>query len=574
MPIHNKEISRLLKETADLLDIRGSNEFRVRAYRNAARRVESLPRPAAELVGEGEDLSKYDGIGGSLSEKIEEIVETGELSQLKELKEELPEGVLELLKIPELGPRRAGQLYEELGIDGIASLEAAIEEGKLPELEGFGQKLTDSLHKRVEEAKEHQGEEKMLLSEAEEIAGELVSYLEECPELERIEVAGSYRRRKELVGDLDILVISSRPEKIMERFTSYDLVEEIISQGETRSSVQLRGGKQVDLRLLSPESYGAALIYFTGSKEHNVALRSLAQSQGYKVSEYAVFEDDERKAGREEDEVYALLGLEWIPPELRENRGEIEAAEKGQLPELIEESDIKGDLHAHTDWSDGSATLSDMARAARERGYEYLAITDHSPGLTVANGLSEDRLARQIDEIGELNESFDDFHLLASMEVNINLDGSLDMSDELLSRLDLVVCSIHSEMGRGRDEQTERILRAMDNPHCTIIGHPRGRRLGERPGYELDLPRIVEAAVEKKVALEINAQPERLDLSDALVRKAVEGGAKIAVSTDAHAPEQLAYMRYGVGQARRGWLSAQDVLNTRGYDALLELIKR
>ncbi|MFW6251534.1 MAG: DNA polymerase/3'-5' exonuclease PolX [Alkalispirochaetaceae bacterium] len=574
MPVHNKEISRLLNETADLLDIKGSNEFRVRAYRNAARSVESLPRPAAEMVAEGEDLSKEQGIGKSLSEKIEEIVETGRLSQLEELKEQLPPGLLTLLDIPELGPRRAGQLYNELGVDGLDSLKKAIHEGKLPQLEGFGEKLTESIRKRLEEAKQQQGEERMLLSEAEEIAEGLVTYLENSSDVERIEVAGSYRRRKERVGDLDILVIASQPAELMERFTTYDLVEQVLSKGETRSSVLLRGGKQVDLRLLSPENYGSALIYFTGSKEHNIALRSLAQQKGYKVSEYGIFEGEIRKAGEEEEGAYALLGLPWIPPELRENRGEIEAAENGALPNLLELSEIKGDLHAHTDWSDGSASLSEMARAAREHGYEYLAVTDHSPGLTVANGLSEERLSKQIDRIAELNDGFTDFRLLASMEVNIELDGSLDLSEELLSQLDLVVCSIHSNMNRDRDEQTERLIRAMDNRYCTIIGHPTGRRFDARRGYDLDFPRLIEAARERNVAFEINAQPERLDLSDSYARQAAEGGVMIAISTDAHSPRHLAFMRYGVGQARRGWLEAKSVLNTLGVEELLAAIKR
>lgn len=574
MPIHNKEISRLLNETADLLDIEGANDFRVRAYRNAARTVESLPQPAAEMIAEGKKLSKEKGIGRSLSEKIEEIVNTGTLSQLEQLKEKLPPGLLQLLDIPELGPRRAGQLYQELGVDGLDALQSAIDEGRLPELDGFGEKLSDSIRKRLEEAKQQQGEDRMLLSEAAEIAQGIVSHLEESSEIERIEVAGSYRRRKERVGDLDILVIASKPEKLMKRFTSYDLVEEVISQGETRSSVLLRGGKQVDLRLIAPESYGSALMYFTGSKEHNIALRSLAQEEGYKVSEYGIYRGNERKAGKSEEEAYGLLGLPWIPPELRENRGEIEAAKNDTLPKLIELSDINGDLHSHTDWSDGSASLEQMADAAQQRGYKYLAVTDHSPGLTVANGLSEERLSRQIDQIAGLNETLNGFRLFSSMEVNINLDGSLDLSKELLSRLDLVVCSIHSDMERGREEQTDRLIRAMDNQYCTIIGHPTGRRLDARPGYELDFSRLIEAAAERNVAFEINAQPERLDLSDTYARQAAEAGVKIAISTDAHSPGHLAFMRYGINQARRGWVEADSVLNTLGPEALLRAIKR
>lgn len=573
MPVHNREIARLLEETADLLDIQGSNQFRVRAYRNAARTVEGLPRAAAELVAEGEDLSKRKGIGGSISEKIEEIVETGELTQLNELKERLPSGLLDLTAIPELGPRRAQQLHEELGIDGVDALERAIKEDRLRELEGFGEKLTETIARRLDEAKSRRGEKKILISEAEEIANELVAYLSELEKIERLQVAGSYRRRKDRVGDLDILVIASDPGSVMDRFVEYDTVREVLSKGETRSSIILVGGIQVDLRLLSEESYGSALMYFTGSKEHNVALRSRAQEHGFKVSEYGLFRGDRREAGASEKEVYERLGLKWIPPELRENRGEIEASEAGELPFLIEESEILGDLHSHTEWSDGTGSVETMAQAAMDRGYRYLGITDHSPGLTVANGLSEKELAQQLECIAELNASFDRFALLASLEVNIEADGRLDLSQELLRRLDYTVCSIHSDMSLSREKQTERLLRAMDNRYCSIIGHPTGRRFPERAGYELDMERVLEAAAERGVAMEINAQPERLDLPDHFALAARERGVNIAISTDAHDPVHLRFIRFGVGQARRGWLTAMSVINSRPLGELRKLLR-
>jgi len=569
MPIHNGEISRVLNELADLLDIKGDNQFRVRAYRNAARSVETLPKPAGELLAEGTDLSSFPGIGGAIADKIQQLVETGTISQLDSLKKEIPEELLELLKIPELGPRRVGDLYRRLGVESVDDLRKAADENKIDDVPGFGKKLTDSIRRNLGKLREGTEERRILLSEAQEIADALVAYLRDGGEVERIEVAGSYRRRKETIGDLDILVIAESDSGIMERFVSYDGVQEVISHGDTRSSVVLRGGTQVDLRLLDAGSYGSALMYFTGSKEHNVALRSIAQNKGYKVSEYGIYRDEERVAGATEEDVFGALGMAWVPPEIRENLGEVEAARTGELPDLIDLTQIKGDLHAHTNWSDGMFSLDEMARAAMERGYAYLAVTDHSKGLTVANGLDEERLHKQVDEISRLNQGFSDFRLLAGTEVNINKDGSLDLHDDVLARLDVVVCSIHSNLDLPKEEQTERILRAMENPYCAIIGHPTGRRLGKRPGYELDLERIFEAAGKHGVILEINAQPERLDLRDAHARLAGKAGIPVAISTDAHSTRNLDYMRFGVSQARRAWLSATDVVNTRGVTELL-----
>jgi DNA polymerase (family X) len=569
MPIHNGEISRVLNELADLLDIKGDNQFRVRAYRNAARSVETLPKPAGELLAEGTDLSSFPGIGGAIAEKIQQLVETGTISQLDSLKKEIPEELLELLKIPELGPRRVGDLYRHLGVESVDDLRKAADENKIDDVPGFGKKLTDSIRRNLGKLREGTEERRILLSEAQEIADALVAYLRDGGEVERIEVAGSYRRRKETIGDLDILVIAESDSGIMERFVSYDGVQEVISHGDTRSSVVLRGGTQVDLRLLDAGSYGSALMYFTGSKEHNVALRSIAQNKGYKVSEYGIYRDEERVAGATEEDVFGALGMAWVAPEIRENLGEVEAARTGELPDLIDLTQIKGDLHAHTNWSDGMFSLDEMARAAMERGYAYLAVTDHSKGLTVANGLDEERLHKQVDEISRLNQGFSDFRLLAGTEVNINKDGSLDLHDDVLARLDVVVCSIHSNLDLPKEEQTERILRAMENPYCAIIGHPTGRRLGKRPGYELDLERIFEAAGKHGVILEINAQPERLDLRDAHARLAGKAGIPVAISTDAHSTRNLDYMRFGVSQARRAWLSATDVVNTRGVTELL-----
>jgi DNA polymerase (family 10) len=579
MPVRNAEVAEILEKLADLLDIKGENQFRVRAYRNAVRTIGGLQAPVFELVRRGEDLSRYQGIGKAMSEKIAEIVTTGKLTKLEEVKKELPEGLLELLRIPELGPRRVKELYEELGITGTDELAAALESGRVRELEGFGEKLEQSLLAQVRQMREREGEKRLLLPDAEEIAEGMVAYLREHAALARIAVAGSYRRRKETVGDLDILVVpaeegAAAAAAIMDTFTAHEDVERVSMKGETRSSVVLRSGVQIDLRLLEAGSYGSALQYFTGSKEHNIAVRRVAQEQGLKVSEYGLFRGEEQVAGAEEEDMYTSLGLAWVPPELREDRGEVAAAREGRLPKLVTVDDIRGDLHSHTTASDGSFTLEQMAAAAQERGYEYLAVTDHSKSLTVANGLDEDRLARQIDEIARLNDGFEGFRLLASIEVDILDDGRLDLADEILARLDLVTCSIHSGLNKTEEKQTERIIRAMDNPYCDIIAHPTGRLLGSREAYPVNMERLLRAAAERGCFFEINAQPERLDLRDEDVHAARELGIRIAISTDAHAPANLRFIRYGVAQARRGWLTADDVLNTRSWPELAKLRSR
>ncbi|MFP4373599.1 MAG: DNA polymerase/3'-5' exonuclease PolX [Spirochaetaceae bacterium] len=582
MPVRNAEVAEMLEKLADLLAIKGENQFRIRAYRNAARTITGMQAGVAALVERGEDLSAYPGIGKAIAEKITEIVETGSLSKLEEATGELPEGLLDLLRIPELGPRRVKELYDELGITSIDELASALEEGRVRELEGFGEKLEQSLLSQVKSMRNRAQERRLLLPAAEEIAEDMVAYLKRHGDVKRIAVAGSYRRRKETVGDLDILVVAGDGSAaggaagggMMDVFTGHEDVRRVSMKGETRSSVVLRSGVQVDLRLLDAGSYGSALQYFTGSREHNIAVRRVAQEQGLKVSEYGIFRGDERVAGAEEDEMYTTLGLAWIPPELRENRGEVEAAREGKLPELVTLDDIRGDLHSHTNASDGGCTLEEMAEAARARGYEYLAVSDHSKSLTVAHGLDEDRLARQMDDIAELNERFDGFRLLRSIEVDILDDGRLDLSDEILARLDFVICSIHSGLNKTEEKQTERIIRAMDNPHCSIIGHPTGRLLGSRDAYPVNMRRLLEAAAERGVSLEINAQPERLDLRDEDAHAARELGIKLSIATDAHAPANLAFMRYGVDQARRGGLGAADVLNTRPWPELGPLLKR
>jgi DNA polymerase (family 10) len=464
------------------------------------------------------------------------------------------------------------QLYEELDITSLEALEEAARGGQVQALDGLGPKTEAKILKELE--RKALEEERTYLHVAEEMAGPLVAYLEEVEGVGRVEVAGSYRRRKETVGDLDVLATSDAGEETIARFVEYEDVDEVVSQGETRSTVIFRSGLQVDLRVIADESYGAALFYFTGSKDHNIALRNMALDEGLKVNEYGVFRDDERIAGETEEAIYRLFDLSFIPPELRENRGELAAAREGRLPALVTLEDIRGDLQMHTTGSDGNDSLEEMARAARERGYEYIAITDHSPQVAVTQGLDAEGLVQQIDEIDRLNDELEGITILKSIEVDILEDGALDLPDDVLARLDLRICSVHSQFDLPREEQTERIIRAMDNPNFNILAHPTGRRIGKRPPYDVDLERVIEAALERGCFLEINAQPERLDLDDVHAKMAWDMGLKLAINTDAHGVPELDFMRYGVGQARRGWLEAGDVLNTRSLDDLKKLLER
>jgi DNA polymerase (family 10) len=573
MPVYNAEISRIFNEVADLLEIEGANEFRVRAYRDAARTIDGYPRTMANMIEEGEDLTELPGIGDDLAGKIEEIVETGGLTQLDEIRSRTPPELADLLDIAGLGPKRVATLREELGVTTEADLRQVAEAGQIRELHGFGEKIEQKILDDLER-KGGEEEERTKLNVAEDAAQPLVDYLKTGEDVERVEVAGSYRRRKETVGDLDILAISVSGAAVIQRFTEYDNVAQVVSEGETRSTVILRSGLQIDLRVVEPESYGAALFYFTGSKAHNIAIRNIAIDQGLKVNEYGVFEDEEQIAGETEDEIYDLFDLPTIPPELREDRGEITAARKGELPHLIELADLRGDLQCHTTSSDGRNNLEEMARAAQEMGHDYLAITDHSSYVSVTQGLDADDLAKRIDEIERLDGEMEEIRLLTGIEVDVLEDGSLDLPDDVLERLDLVIFSIHSKFDLDIDEQTERIIRAMDNPNVHILAHPTGRRIGRRPGYKVDLERVMAAALERGCFLEINAQPERLDLDDVHAKRAKEMGLKVAISTDAHSTSELQVLRFGVYQARRGWLEPDDVLNTRSWEDLSRMLKR
>lgn len=572
MPVHNSEIASIFDHVADLLEVQDANRFRVRAYRNAAATIRDQSRALADRVEEGEDLSDLPDIGEDLAGKIAEIVRTGELPLLEDLSGEVPEAIVEATRIPGIGPKRARALFEALGLASLDELAEAAEAGRITDVKGFGDKTEARIREALEE--KDTGERRFRLDVAEDFAEPLVAWIRRIDGVDKAEIAGSYRRRKETVGDLDILAAGEDGGAIIDRFVDHDEVEEVISQGKTRSTVRLRSGLNVDLRVIPKASWGAAMHYFTGSRAHNIAGRRRAQDRDLKLNEYGLFDGETRVAGDTEEEVYDRIGLPWIAPVLREDRGEIAAAEKGELPELVTLDDLKGDLHCHSDASDGKNTLREMAEAAQERGYDYLAITDHSKGQTQAGGLSEGDLDAQIESIAALNDRFDGFRLLAGCEVDILEDGTLDFPDDLLERLDLVVASVHSHFDLGEEAQTERILRAMDNPRVHVIGHPTGRQIGQRKGIALDMERIVKAAADRGCALELNATPIRLDLSDVHCRMAADHGVKIALSTDAHSTGGLGNIRYGVDQARRGWLSADDILNTRGWSALSALLAR
>lgn len=572
MPVHNADIAAIFEEIADLLEIEGANPFRIRAYRNAARTLSELPQDARVLLEKGDDLTRLPGIGDDLAAKIAEIVATGSCSLLQRLRKELPPAITELLHIPGLGPKRVKALYHDLDVQTVEQLYRAARDGRIRALSGFGEKTELNILQAVEA---HVSQSRRFkLATAAQYAESLSAFLQKIAGASQVTVAGSFRRMRETVGDLDILVTATEPDSVMQHFTAYDEVAEVLSAGSTRASVVLKCGLQVDLRVVAEKSYGAALHYFTGSKAHNIAIRRIAQKLGLKVNEYGVFRANARIAGETEESVYRAVGLPYIPPELREDRGEIEVARARRLPRLVELADLRGDLHIHTKATDGHDSLRDMARAAQALGFEYLAITEHSRRLTVAHGLDPLRLLRQCDEIDQLNTELSGITLLKGIEVDILEDGSLDLPDDVLARLDLVVGAVHSKFDLSRAKQTERILLAMEHPHFTLLAHPTGRLLERRAPYDVDMLRIIRKAKKRGCFLELNAHPERLDLLDTYCQMAKDEGVLVSINSDAHSSFDFANLKYGVGQARRGWLEKQDVLNTRPLAELLALIKR
>jgi len=571
MPAHNSDVASMFEELADILEIEGANPFRVRAYRNGARAVGGLSQSLRDLVPRDEDLTQYPGIGQELAAKIKEIVDTGSLSALEEARQRVSPDLVSLMHIQGLGPKRVKALHDKLGVNSLADLQQAAAEGKVAELSGFGAKTQESI---LEEIERFQGEEKRYkLAVVEDVAATLSRHLEQQNGVQEVQVAGSFRRRKETVGDLDILVTGNRSDEVMQALVNYEDVRQVLAHGQTKSSVIMKNGLQVDLRFVEQDSFGAALHYFTGSKAHNIAVRRLALDRELKVNEYGVFQGDQKVAGKSEEEVYASVGLPYIVPELREDRGELEAAAKDRLPQLIQLNNVCGDLHVHTKATDGKNTLQELAQAAREMGYEYLGITDHTRNLSMVGGLDEHRLMEQMEEIEDVNTRFSGITLLKGSEVDILKDGSLDLPDWVLQKLDFCVCSVHTAFNLSREKQTERILRAMDNPNCTILGHPSGRLIGSREAYDVDMERVLQGAGERGCILELNSQPDRLDLDDVYCKAAKELGVKVAISSDAHQIGNLGLIRYGVDQARRGWLEAEDVVNTRSLEELKKLFQ-
>ncbi|MCF8031077.1 MAG: DNA polymerase/3'-5' exonuclease PolX [Desulfohalobiaceae bacterium] len=571
MPVHNSDLEEMFTTLADLLEIEGANQYRVRAYRNAARIVGGYPRRLADMVQQGEDLTAIQGVGKELAGKIEEAVRSGDMTALQKQREKLPSGLLQLLDLEGLGPKKVSALYRELGITGPEDLKEAAGEGRIRELKGFGKKTEEKILHELEQPAPHQ-ERRFLLPRAEEVVGVLQDYLRQAPGLIKLEIAGSFRRRKETVGDLDILVQAEDNSRIMEHFVAFEDVSEVLMQGETRTSVVLRGGMQVDLRAVPGQSFGAALHYFTGSKAHNIAVRKMGQNLGYKINEYGIYQGEEQIAGSTESGVYQAVGLTYIEPELREDLGELEASANGTLPELVSAADIRGDLHVHSHYSDGAESLRDLALAAGARGYAYLAVTDHSQRLSVARGLGSERLLQQLEEIDKVNAQGEGATLLKGIEVDILPDGGLDLPEDVLRRLDLVVCAIHSGFNLSGQAQTERLLAALEHPCCSVLAHPTGRMLQSRSPYDADMERVIRRAAERGVILEINSQPDRLDLSDVHIRMAREAGARMVICTDAHNAAGLDLVRYGVDQARRGWLKKSDVANTLELAELRRLL--
>jgi DNA polymerase (family 10) len=570
--MRNSEIAAILEEVADLLELKGV-AFKPNAYRKAARSIRELTEELEEYRKK-EDLRAIPGVGEAIAKKVEEILDTGELRYLDELKEELPAGLLQLMEVPDIGPKTAMHLYKELRVTNLHELKAAAEAHQIRDLKGFGERSEERVLQGIALLERRSG--RMLLGYAHPIAERMRAYVQERAGLRLIDLGGSLRRMKETIGDIDLLAGSNDAKKVMDAFASYPDVEEVLERGQTKSVVRLKDGTQVDLRVVEEVEYGAALQYFTGNKEHNVELRSMANDQGMKLNEYGLFRKDTNEivARENEADIYQALGLQIMPPELREDRGEIEASLRGKLPKLVELKDIRGDFHVHTLASDGSATIEEIAYAAKRKGYEYVGITDHSQSLGVANGLSVERLRGNMDIARNIMERVEGVKVLIGAEVEILEDGKLDYPDDVLEGLDYVIGAVHSKFKMSEEEMTKRLLTAFSNEHMTVLAHPTGRVLEQREPYLFDKEEVFQAAKANKICLELNAYVERLDLSDVDCLKAKEIGVKVAIGTDAHSLPQLDYMLYGVATARRGWLEPVDVLNCLSLPELVDVLRQ
>jgi len=569
--MQNVEIARLFEELADLLELDGANPFRVRAYRNASRTLEALSADVATIVGRDPgELQQLEGIGKDLADKIVVIVRTGALPQLEELKTKLPPGVVQMLRIPGLGPKKVAALFKELGLETLDSLKQAAEQGRIAELKGFGKKTEQSILEGLALATE--ASQRVFLADAKAEADAIVADLQKLGSITQATVAGSCRRRKETVGDLDVLVTSIDYNAAMDRLAANPLVVKVLARGDTKQRVRLKSGLELDLRVVPDESFGAASQYFTGSKEHNIVIRRRAQERGLKLNEYGLFRGDELVASRTEEEVYAAVDLPWIPPELRENRGEIELAEQGNLPKLIELGDIRGDLHMHTTATDGMNSIREMAEAAKARGLKYIAITDHSKRVTMANGLDAERLRAHWKAIDQVRGEVSGIEILKGIECDILEDATLDLSDDVLAEADWVLAVLHYGLKQPREQIDKRLLNAIRNPHVDAIGHLTGRLVNQRPGADVTFENVLKAAADHGTWLEINAHPSRLDLDDIHAAAAKDRGIPIVINTDAHSTAGFDVMQYGIFQARRAGLEANDVANTRTFRDFQELL--
>lgn len=557
----NQVVAEIFYQIADLLEIKGDILFKSRAYRRAAQVIETLDEDIEQVARENK-LRSLPGVGEGLAKKIDEIVETGKLEYFEKLKNEIPKSLSTLINIPGVGPKKASVLYKTMGISTIPQLKEACKKGKLRDLDGFGEITEKNILRGIQMLEKASG--RVLLGVAYEDGNRYIEYLRKMAKIRDVSIAGSLRRMKDTIGDLDILASSTTPEEVMEYFIRYPDVTNVLLSGSTKTSVVLSDGIQVDLRVVKPESYGAALQYFTGSKEHNVKLRSIAIRKGLKLSEYGVFnkKTDEYVVGRSEEEVYNALGLPLIDPELREDRGEIEAAQKGRLPKLISYNDINGDFHVHSTWSDGSDTIRDLVQYAKNHGFSFIGIADHSQSLKVASGLSERDIGRKLKEIEEINETLPTFRVFAGTECDIKADGSLDYSNKILEKFDFVYAAVHSRFKMTKHEMTKRIINALENEYVTILAHPLCRLIGRREPVELDMNKVIDVARDTDTYLEINAFPDRLDLPDSYIPLATEKGVRFVLGTDAHSIDHLRYIRFGIATARRGWLTKKDVLNT------------
>ena len=567
----NKELADLFDRMADILEFKSENPFKISAYRKASRIIGDLTQDIEEIAESGK-LKDVPGIGEGMAEKIVEYLKTGKVSKFEEVRKGISDELIAIMDIPGMGPKTLAMIHKEKGISNLSQLEKAVEDGSLIGLPGIGEKKVENIKRGIQLLKQSKG--RMNLGIAFPVAKRIVEALREKAGSRKIEWAGSLRRMRENIGDIDILATGPNKEKIIQTFTHLSEVKEVLASGETKASVIVEGSIQIDLRVVEEDSYGAALQYFTGSKAHNIHLRGIAKAKGIKINEYGVFKGEKKIGGKEEEDVYRVLGMDWIEPELREDRGEIEAANETRLPKLVKEHDIKGDFHVHSNWSDGTSSIEEIARAAQKRGYQYVALCDHSKSLKIAHGLDESRLMKQIEEIDRVNEKMKNFQILKGTEVDILSDGRLDFPEKVLEKLDLVVASVHSGFKQEQEKMTKRIVRALENPLVHILGHPSGRLLGARDPYEVEIDEVMGAAKQYGKALEINAYFERLDLDDIHCRKAKEMGILLAIGTDSHHLDQMWMISLGVAVARRGWLETKDVLNTLSLKEILKWCQR